>query len=537
MASGRDHYRHRIYLWELVMPHEVSGSEVAPGAGLQRGLAVFALGVLTVGSVFAGASAASAALATPGAIGWGSCADPAYVAVGAECGFLAVPLDYAHPSGAQAQLAVSRVRHRVPDAQYQGVLVTAAGGPGSSGLQTFTTAGSRVPQHAAEAYDWVSFDPRGVGASKPALSCNPSYMDYDRPNYVPSTPALEKTWLARTRKYAEDCGAKNDPALLAHIKTADTARDIDSLRSALGVGQVTVYGISYGTYVSQVYGTLFPQHVRRMILDSSVDPRDVFYQVDLNQDVGMNHNQLAWMDWAARYDSVYHLGTTGTQVRQAFDDELRKLAAQPAGGLIGPDEVIDTFVLAGYSQTTWTTFADALAKLRGGDWPTMKDLFDAVGGRGNDNTYAVYLATQCTDVQWPTDWSQWRADNWATFPKAPYMTWMNAWYNAPCLFWPAAAGTPVNVDGSRVGSALMISETFDGAEPYPGSVEVRKRFPGASLLAEPGGTSHATSLTGNTCVDSTIADYLLTGKLPPRKAGDGPDATCDPLPQPTPGGR
>jgi hypothetical protein len=85
-----------------------------------------------------------------------------------------------------------------------------------------------------------------------------------------------------------------------------------------------------------------------------------------------------------------------------------------------------------------------------------------------------------------------------------------------------------------VAPILLIDETLDAPTPYTGSLEVRKRYPQASLLAEPGGTSHADSLFGNECVDNTIADYLATGALPPRQAGAGPDATCDPLPVPVP---
>jgi hypothetical protein len=56
------------------------------------------------------------------------------------------------------------------------------------------------------------------------------------------------------------------------------------------------------------------------------------------------------------------------------------------------------------------------------------------------------------------------------------------------------------------------------------------------LLAEPGGTTHADSLFGNLCVDSTIANYLTTGALPPRKHDALWDATCAPLPVPVPPG-
>jgi len=118
--------------------------------------------------------------------------------------------------------------------------------------------------------------------------------------------------------------------------------------------------------------------------------------------------------------------------------------------------------------------------------------------------------------------------------KAPFETWGNAWFNAPCLYWPAKAGKPATINGSKVASVLLIDETLDAATPYPGSLEVRKLYPHSSLIAEPGGTSHADSLFGNACVDDQIADYLATGKLPTRKKGDGADTTCAPLPIPDP---
>ena len=80
----------------------------------------------------------------------------------------------------------------------------------------------------------------------------------------------------------------------------------------------------------------------------------------------------------------------------------------------------------------------------------------------------------------------------------------------------------------------MIDETLDAATPFPGSLEVRSRFPGASLIAEPGGTGHAITPRGNACVDDKIADYLATGALPARKPGRTADVECAPLPQPTP---
>ena len=56
------------------------------------------------------------------------------VSFDAECGMLSVPFDYSQPRGEKIQLAVSRVRHTVPDDQYQGIMLVNPGGPGGSGL-------------------------------------------------------------------------------------------------------------------------------------------------------------------------------------------------------------------------------------------------------------------------------------------------------------------------------------------------------------------------------------------------------------------
>ena len=150
------------------------------------------------------------------------------------------------------------------------------GGPGASGLN-LALIGADVPQHAGDTYDWIGFDPRGVGASKPALSCVPELL---RPTGRRTSPSLPR-WSGRggTVPPATPARAsKNAAALLPHMKTRDSAQDMDDIRAALGVPKISFYGFSYGTYLGQVYAHALPSRVRRMVLDSNVDPRDVWYQ-------------------------------------------------------------------------------------------------------------------------------------------------------------------------------------------------------------------------------------------------------------------
>ena len=489
----------------------------------------------------AGAATKAAPAASAASITWGPCSDPSLKAVHAQCGFLKVPLDYSHPNGARISLAVSRIRHTSPASKYQGIILTNPGGPGGSGLNlnAFLVPALRSEKlkngtAAADDYDWIGFDPRGVGSSVPALSCQPNYFSPDRPNYVPTSAALVQTWLKRSKAYATACAKKNGP-LLDHMTTIDAARDMDSIRAALGQKQITYYGFSYGTYLGQVYSTLFPSHVRRMILDSNVDPLRVWYAANLDQDIAFNRNIKIWFGWVAKYNKIYKLGATEAAVEKLFYSEEAKLLKHPAGGVIGPDEWVDVFLYAGYYEQTWLQLGSAFAGfVHKNDWKTVQALYEGDDTPGNDNGFAVYNAVQCTDVQWPLSWAKWAHDNWAVYKKAPFETWSNAWFNAPCLYWPAPAGKPLHINGKHTSSALLIDETLDAATPFPGSLEVRKLYPNAVLLAEPGGTTHADSLSGDLCVDGTIANYLALGHLPKRKPGNGPDALCKPLPVPVP---
>jgi hypothetical protein len=279
---------------------------------------------------------------------------------------------------------------------------------------------------------------------------------------------------------------------------------------------------------------MFPGKVRRMVLDSNVNPARVFYQNNLDQNPAFQRNIESFWGWIAKNDATYHLGSAQAVVAKAWYAERDRLGKAPVGKL-GYDEWTDAFLTAGYVQAAWP----GLAKLWA-DWRTTRnpgpllEEYASTSSPTDDNGFAVYNAVQCTDAPWPKSWAKWKADNWRVNAKAPYGTWANAWFNAPCLYWPAPSGPAVNVSGKNVPPILLIGETLDAATPFGGSLEVRKRFPKSSLIAVPGGTNHAYSLSGNECLDNKIADYLADGTLPERKAGIGPDATCAPLPVPEP---
>lgn len=473
---------------------------------------------------------AGSAAAPVGKPTWKKCGTTDYPAL--QCASLKVPLDHAHPQGRQITLALSRIPHTAKTSQ--GPLLVNPGGPGGSGLTLAGYVASALPGKVAAQYDVIGFDPRGVGRSSPALDCRPGHFAAVRPDSVPGTPAIEQANLARARAFAADCGRKYAD-VLPHMDTVSAARDLDVIRQALGARRISYLGYSYGTYLGAVYAKLYPQRVRRLVLDSIVDPTGVWYEDNLRQDHAFDDRHRALMAWIARHDSAYRLGTDPEAVAAKWYAMRTALAARPAGGKVGAAELEDTFMPGGYFNGYWPHLAEAFAAYvndkRTGPLVEAYDDFGAVDASG-DNGFSVYSAVQCRDASWPRDWNRWHRDTWAVHEKSPFMAWNNTWYNASCAFWPTGTRRPVDIANGELPPALLFQATDDAATPYAGGVTVHRLLAGSSLVVEQGGGNHGITLSGNACLDEHLARYLTDGTVP---RGDGAaDAVCERTPDPKP---
>jgi pimeloyl-ACP methyl ester carboxylesterase len=488
------------------------------------GLSLAGLGI--TGS--AGARTAAPAKASASSVSWAPCTDEGLE--GLECATLQVPLDYKNPRGQKITLALSRAKHTGTDAQFQGAMLVNPGGPGGEGRSFAARVFNGAAPSVKQAYDVIGFDPRGVAASEPSISCDPDYFLPVRQDYIPRSVAQENSWRAKAAGYTKACGQKYG-AVLDHLKTTDSARDMESIRVALGVKQINYYGASYGTYLGSVYATMFPSHVRRMVLDSNVRPSGVWYDANLDQDRQFDRNLKNFFAWVAQYDSVYHVASTGRGVEKFYYDLRAKLAKTPVANEVGADELDDSFLVLGYIDRGpyWDFFASALSAVKAGNQNVLVDVYENFGLVTEDNGYAIYNGVQCTDVQWPTNFAKWRRDNWKVYRDAPFVTWGNAWYNAPCLTWPAKAGTPVKVGKTHgLPQILLFQATEDGATPFAGGLEMNRLLKGSRLVIEDGGRTHGVVERGNACIDDKFTAYLTSGALPANRSH------CDHLPYPVP---
>ena len=525
------------------------GAAAALAAGLAVLLGVSACSGRSAASSQAPSSAPAAgsttAGSTPRAAGpvipahstlhWHSCAGVLGQQGVPDCTMLSVPVNYAQPGGRHISLALDMIPATAPKSKQQGIMLVNPGGPGGDGLPLAAEVAQGISPAVAAEYDIVGFDPRGVGSSVPALSCDPGYFSGVRPNYIPANAAAEQVLINRAKTYATDC-ERRFGWLLPYMTTQNVARDMDAIRAAFGVSKINYYAFSYGTYIGQVYATLFPDRVRRMVLDSIVDPTGVWYADNVEQDYAFQGRMEAFFAWVAKYDGTYHLGTTAAQVRAAWYRARNQLLAHPVNGAIGADEFDDTFLQGGYLDQLWPGFAQALSSyLNAGQ---TGDLITQYQGNGaqNENEFAVYNAVQCADVNWPRSFSFWTSDTERVYRKAPFQAWDNAWFNAACAFWPVTGpAKPLQIKGAGLPGILLLQGTLDPATPYAGAQNAHKLLPSARMVVVEGGGNHGQSLEqpSNSCVQGYLNAYLGTGALP--SAPGLVNATCPAVPAPTPG--
>ncbi|GHE07260.1 alpha/beta hydrolase [Streptomyces alanosinicus] len=479
-----------------------------PSPLARRGAAVAAaLGLVALAGPQAAHAAPAATVTGPAALHWSTCPAGSEAPRGTYCATLEVPLDYARPNGRQIKLTLSMVG--ALNAPH--TLVVNPGGPGEPGIGAPKLVWSSMPENVASAYNVVSFDPRGVGAGTP-VSCGDTSKLIKHPAapYTPANAAQEQARSTVARKIAEQCSA-HAKDLLPYITTANAARDMDRIRTALHRDKLDYLGYSYGTRLGATYATLFPARTGRMILDSVVDPTVTTYGSQYEQNPALQHRAGQFFAWAAKKDATYHLGTTQAKVAATWDAVRAKLAAHPAGGRAGSAELDDLLASAMYTDLFWSDPAQAVSDYRRGDASTLLGATDQLALGDVD---PARLAYNCVDDAWPRDWATWHRDTAAAAPKAPLFAWQNTWFSAPCAYWKAPTAKPVKIGSVKVPPILLLQAKDDPATPVVGAQRMQKALSGSRLLVSGGGNHGQYLFDGNACMDRAGSRYLLTGKLP-----------------------
>jgi pimeloyl-ACP methyl ester carboxylesterase len=442
---------------------------------------------------------------------WTDCGD------GFQCATAVVPLDYQHPRGQTIELALIR-RPAADQANRIGSLFLNPGGPGGSGIAMVRGAPEPAFQAVAR-FDVVGFDPRGVGASRPAIDCgtegNPAAFIFERPDTIDPT-AFE----AEMRSIGDACLANNS-TLLPHMSTANVARDLDLLRAAVGDEQLNYLGFSYGTVIGATYATMFPGRSRAMILDSPVDVQGYYNDPVQNwreQASGFENGlDRFFMHCAAAGPAC---GFGGSDPEAAFDGLIARLNRAP---LPSPDPATlpplngDLVIVAAtstlYDRFFYPLFAQALTAAEAGDPGPMYDYLALDdGGVGNDAQIAVLGVDQRFDRRV----DQYFANGEHSYALFDHFWWDGGYSDLLQAVWPVEDRGAFRGDIENPAAAnpiLIIAVTYDPATPYIAAERLTADLGNARLLTyQADGHGALTSL--DPCLWDSFVAYLNDGILP-----------------------
>lgn len=161
---------------------------------------------------------------------------------------ISVPERYPDQGERQIELAVGVLKATNPEPGNLPLLIL-SGGPGDSGIVFFSNIEltNNFINTIRQDRDIILLDQRGTGYSDPALFCE---ADED---------------VATCRERLSEVGSE-----LSAFNTETTTSDIERVLDYLEIPQVDIYSVSYGTFLAQNIMRQIPQHVRSVILDSTV---------------------------------------------------------------------------------------------------------------------------------------------------------------------------------------------------------------------------------------------------------------------------
>ena len=502
------------------------------------GLALLSVSALllatpSAASAVSGSSGSSGAAGEPGAevgsvaaVDWAPCAGLPAGAPPLECATYDVPLDYAHPTRGTVHLALDRLRATGPGRL--GSLFLNPGGPGGSAAGFVAAlAGSPVLSALSARYDLVGVDPRGVGASTPAIRCESPARTAARMDAAPATTIDVQSGLANGREYAASC-QRQSGALLPYMGTGYAARDLDRVRAALGDRTFNYLGFSYGTYLGAVYADIFPGRVGRMVLDGAVDP--FTYGQDSPGLWSLNYRASqasvgAFLDWCGGHPADCGFG--GGHAREALRELTDRLQAHP---LVSDGR-------GGHRVTNGYTVRDLLylqTSAGRAAFPQTGQVLGALAaGRqvlANSDLASPFNASniviECTDQAGGIDPTTFASFAQRSRDLAP-------------SFGPALVSGPPSYDGANLGTCanwpvqhpvsdwqgdfraqgsdpvLVVGSVGDPSTPYAGAVALTATLDHARLLTERSGADAThTSYLYNSCMRGKVDAYLLRGTLP-----------------------
>lgn len=413
-----------------------------------------------------------------------------------ECGFLSVPKDYSNLNDGDIDVYYGVRRANIPS-QRLGILVFNFGGPGASAVKgAGDMAATRLPNDILNRFDIVGMDPRGAGRSE---------------------------YAEELTQCAENRNCNNEYATFAqYVGSNSVVKDLDQLRQKFGDDKLNFIGYSYGTRLGSLYAQQFPEHVRAIVLDSSMSPNTENYlQLRLGNTKGYDtvaNYRLVEASRMSQFETVINSVNTlngyvdiknKTFSKYESDLTLNRLVSRQSYKEWGP---ISTGLFKFLDDDNVTDLQTALYQ----PISRMSDNFSSDQLR----SAVLFRAVICTDELSPINMNEAIISEPHFMAESKLFGHYQYKQNASlCADWPNYRDSVANIEnmeqklaGQRI---LMIGGQYDPATPYAWTESMRQQFGDlASLITVNNYVDHGFSFDGNTCIDNPTTQYLLNPEIP-----------------------
>merc|ERR1719429_438016 len=248
-------------------------------------------------------------------------------------GTLTVPLDPQSPQSEDEGMPKLKLRLLMRPAPTQpaplGTVLVHCGGPSSdkSCMQYIAplpgSPWGTINRDVADKYNIFAIDQRGIGESEPRLACPsntatlppvgsiPKLSDFSPECPCSAIPDSQFNFkrdedthlleyfteleasldLCYASPHLRVGGANGtDFNVVDYIGTSYLAHDLNIFRKAIGAEKLSIFGISYGTWVGSVYASIYPQFSDKIVIIGNLPPAPNAH--DFSRDYAMNHQMI-----------------------------------------------------------------------------------------------------------------------------------------------------------------------------------------------------------------------------------------------------
>ncbi|KAK4143501.1 Alpha/Beta hydrolase protein [Dichotomopilus funicola] len=457
-----------------------------------------------------------------------------------ECANLTVPMDHfanpptsiAYPSFKTFTIALVRLRSRNPTPSTRNLLIN-PGGPGGSGTGLVFKRGALIADIVGDGFHILGFDPRGVNASSPRVTCFPNDEARQRLSAgIRAKKVVEDSgelfaWMGpHVKGCAEIAGEHAE-----YVNTPQTAADMNSILDGVGQKGMVYWGFSYGTILGQTYATMFPDRAERVIVDGVANQFD-WYQSRLDREMWTDTDRVleGFVEEclkAGKGDcALADLAGSKEELLEVVVKGVEKLRDEPVGvyvnstvyGVLDYWAVWHSGVFPGlYKSATWRDLADNLAALFQGN-ATPAYLAYGLKKAWEDEAEPFQFISNNDGVAGPEYWPSDRLGlveelvpffNESKFGDAI----LDAYFSKQIWSIPHTHEYVPKRCVKTAHPVLILTTSWDPVCPVVSAQSAEDAFE-HSRIVEVKGYGHCSISLPSTCVAKHIRNFLYDGKLP-----------------------